>query len=274
MEIWKLLPRLTERIWQDHAEAGMLGGHHDPDHAMRVSQVAFDLWPDVLAAAAGLCHNADRILQHEMGVARRNALIGQIIGLGLGEEEREVLIDAVSKHVFVGRRDVPKERVRELVMRELSVEDCFSDRGIERVVNAVLGHDGKNEEGDDIVLKALMDADRLVNGEPDLVMRSGQFLSDLPAVDPIYLDKDPSASYRDPRSVLRDVMETIVWFTPGENNPFYVRLPKARAMAAERKPFFDNLLAELVRRREESGFHPYPPELIELRDRFMGARVD
>ncbi len=237
-KIWHVLLELTERVWKDHAEVGMLGGHHDPDHAIRVAQMAVEVSEEpnvwLLAGTAGLVHNADRIIQHRLGLNRRRA---------------------------------PKENVRELVLSELSVTK-FNKADRELIVDAVLNHDGKNDPSDSPVLVALMDADRLVNAEPDLIIRAGQFFSDLPVVDPIYLEKDPDANYHDPRSVLRDVMETIVWLTPGDDNLFYVRLPKARAMAVQRKKFFDDFLKELLLRREESGFYPYPPELRELRDRF------
>ncbi len=255
MKIWEVFPRLTERIWQDHAEAGMLGGHHDPDHAVRVGQMAMEIAEDehvgLLACAAGLCHNAGRILQKRLGI---------------------------------GRRDVPKDQIRKFVQAWLNEEYFFlvgeappgsahEDMEIwsknNRVIDAVLKHDGENSDDDDPVLVTLMDADRLVNAEPDLIIRSAQLYHDLPAIDPINFGQDPQATYRDPRSVLRDVMETIVWLTPGTD--FYVRLPKAREIAAERKAFFDDFAAQLLKCRAATGFYPYPPELIALREKFAAA---
>ena len=253
-KIWQVFPQLTERIYKDHAEAGMFGGHHDAEHAVRVAQMAFELSEPgrtaSLAGAAGLCHNADRILQHK---------------LKLGS-----------------RRDAPKGAVRKLVDSQLREEAWFGGSASvlslfgqvamdwrDQVVDAVLKHDGKNDPSDPPELVALMDADRLVNAEPDLIIRSAQLYNDLPPVDPIHFWSDPAATYRDPRSVLRDIMETIVWLTPGTD--FYVRLPKAREMAAERKKFFDAFGEELVARRQEAGLHPYPEELLALRTRFAGT---
>ncbi|MFH1162133.1 MAG: HD domain-containing protein [Candidatus Jorgensenbacteria bacterium] len=238
--VWELFPKLTEKVWSDHASAGMLGGSHDPDHAIRVAQMALVIADDPnigrLAAAAGLCHNADRIIKKKTGTDIHK---------------------------------VPDEDVRELVEEELSSEGLGSEESA-IIIGAVLGHKGKNGAGDHPVLITLMDADRLVNAEPDLIMRSGQHYHELPPVDPIHLWEDPEADYWHPKTVLRDVMETIVWLTPGDDNPLYVRLPKARVIAAERKKFFDNFAATLVQCREETGFHPYPADLLSLRKKFMG----
>lgn len=242
-KIWDMFPRLVERVWTDHAEAGMLGGHHDPDHAIRVGQMAMDIaeesWTSILAGAAGLVHNADRIMQKRLGV---------------------------------DHRDVPKDKVAALVRTQLSQsisEMLMSESHIKTVVDAVLKHNGRNSNDDSDVLVALMDADRLVNAEPDLIIRCGQHYYELPHVDPVHFDKDPTANYRDPKSVLRDIMETLEWLTPG--TPFYVRLPKAKEMAAERRKFFDDFLADLIGCRLKTGFHPYPPELVALRNKFAAV---
>jgi len=240
-KIWLEFPRLTARIYQDHAEAGMVGGHHDAEHAVRVAQMAVEIAENdkvaLRAGAAGLCHNADRILQHT---------------LKLGS-----------------RRDAPREKVRELLKSELTIE-AFDRGEIRLIVDAVLKHDGKNDPADSPELVALMDADRLVNAEPDLIIRSAQLYHDLPPIDPVHFEHDPTANYRNPKSVLRDIMETLEWLTPG--TPFYVRLPKAREMAAEHRKFFDDFGAQLIACRRETGFHPYPEELLVLRTQFSEPR--
>ncbi len=238
MNIWQMFPKLTERVWRDHTEEGMLDGHHDPEHAVRVGQMALEIaeGPAVgrLAGAAGLVHNADRILQKKLGI---------------------------------GRRDAPRVAVANLVMEQLRAESgVFGPADVAAIVDAVLKHDGKNNNDGNPVLVALQDADRLVNSEPDLLLRAGQFYHDLPAVDPVHLDRDPAATYRDPRSVLRDVAEVIDWLTPG--TPVYVRLPKARELARERRKFLRYFIGELVAIRGQTGFYPYPPELFALREKF------
>lgn len=237
--VWEIFPQLTETVWATHAAAGMLGGGHDPDHAIRVAEMALTISDSEdrtarLAAAAGLCHNADRILQRTLGV---------------------------------DRRDVPEHQVRTMVREWLWYErNLFSPSDLIKIAAAVLGHDGKNQDSDHPILVALMDADRLVNAEPDLVMRSGAHYSDLPAVDLVHLEADPKANYRDPRSVLRDIMETIEWLTPGTD--FYVRLPKAREIAVRRKAFFDAYLASIKECLEETGFYPYPSGLLKIREKY------
>lgn len=231
-KIWNVFPQLTEQVWADHRDAGMLGGHHDPDHVMRVGQMALEFGGEV-GGASGLVHNADRILQKRLGI---------------------------------GRRDVPEGAIRDLVLSQLRAQPHeFREKEDELIVDAVLGHNRENRDDDSPVLVALMDADRLVNAK-NLVIRSAQNYFDLPPIDPVFFDKDPTANYRDPKSVLRDIMETLEWLTPG--TPFYVRLPKAREMAVERREFFEDYVERIIRRRAAMGFHPYPPELIALREKF------
>lgn len=230
----------------------MLGGPYDPDHAVRVGQMALEIAEDeqtgILAGAGGLVHNADRLIQHKMKLG--------------------------------WHCDAPKEEVERLVIQSLATDPYFdfgsswtddmAAYNIKReIVNAVLKHDGKNSDDDSPVLVTLMDAERLINAESDLIIRSGQFYHDLPPIDPIHFASDPEATYRDPKSVLRDIMESIECLTPG--TPFYVRLPKARALAAERRVFFDLFLQNLVNCRMLTGFHPYPPELLALREKFAVA---
>lgn len=249
MKVWEIFPNLTKRIYKDHAEAGMLDGPHDPDHAVRVAQMAFELLENgglesLAAAVAGLCHNADRILQTKMKI---------------------------------GRRDVQEQIIRDFIKAELDIEvhmDMFEPipYWIKIIVNAVIGHEGKNQPDDNIVLVALMDADRLVNAEPDIIMRSGQFFSELPTLDRVYLWKNPNATYRNPGSVLRDVMECLPWLTPGDDNPLYVRLPKARKIAKKRKEFLDKFASTLMKCRKETGFYPYPSKLSELQAEFSKVK--
>ena len=148
--IWELLPDVAKKVRQKHEEVGLLG-HHDWVHAFRVGEVArrvakreWDYDPlTFLAGLAGLCHNADRILQKEMEV---------------------------------GRREVPREAVVTLMTTWLQRSVGVGD--IATVIDAVLKHDGKNSPEDSQVLIALMDADRVVNLDVDLLMRSGQFYND------------------------------------------------------------------------------------------------
>lgn len=231
MRIWEQFPRVAMQVRQKHEEVGLIG-HHDWVHAFRVGevarQVALDEWEDDmgrqrfahLAGLAGLCHNADRLLQ---------------------------------KKLNLGRWDVRCERVEAFVASWLLGVDEWE---VETIVEAVLGHDGRNSAEDSQTLIALMDADRVVNLDIDLLMRSGQFYHDLPAVDYEYLLEDPTATYRDPKSVLRDIASALDWVDP--NSPVCVRTRLGKKMAEERakilRPLFDALKMQLT----EEGIHPYP----------------
>ncbi len=64
-KIWDVFPKLAVVVRDDHLKEGMTGSGHDFEHAARVGQYAFLVAGDgykELAGAAGLCHNADRIL--------------------------------------------------------------------------------------------------------------------------------------------------------------------------------------------------------------------
>ncbi len=242
-KIWEIFPKLAEAVRNTHLELGMTGSGHDFEHAARVGQYAYFVavnenyemamsYSD-LAGAAGLCHNADRLLQKKLGLDRR--------------------------------ADVPEGEIKNLVRQWLEKEPPFQYAGFakdgweiawkDNVTNAVLKHGGKNDESDSPVLKALMDADRLVNIELDLVIRCGQFQPDLPAVDFAHLLSDPTATYKDPKSVLRDIASSLEW----ETDPrFALRTPKAIEMGKARFAalhfFMDTLLGQI----NESGLVPYP----------------
>ena len=78
--IWNRLPALTAIVRASHKEVGLVGAH-DFVHAARVGEIAWQIaastWePEglaLLAGAAGLCHNADRILQKKLGIGRNKA---------------------------------------------------------------------------------------------------------------------------------------------------------------------------------------------------------
>lgn len=241
--IWELLPDLALVVRRQHEEV-RLTGHHDWIHAFRVAEVAwliaYDEWGDRnlghLAGAAGFCHNDDRLLQKTMGA---------------------------------GRRDVPREAIRTLVEAQIAQEERpymygsvdeplfgYLGPGVDVIVDAVLKHDGKNSPEDSKVLIALMDADRIVNLDIDLFSRSGQFYHDLPVVDYKNLLDDPEATYRNPKSVLRDIAYALDWADPKSDVCIRTRL--GEKMAAERvwvfRTFFDALKAQL----EEEGIRPYP----------------
>lgn len=229
VRIWERFPGVAQRVRQKHEEVGLYG-HHDWIHAYRVGEVAYQVaeaeWDGGIAAVAGLAgllHNADRVMQKKM---------------------------------MVGRRDVPPSVVSALIKWWLEGAPRVSGAVDYVVIDAVLKHDVKNSPEDSPVLVALMDADRVVNLDVDLFPRSGQYYHDLPVVDYKHLFDDPEATYRNPKSVLRDIAYSMDWADPA--SPVCVRTRLGKKMAEERvrhfRAFFDTLQAQLT----EEGIHPYP----------------
>ncbi len=252
MRIWEVFPRLAEAVRKSHEEAGLYG-HHDWLHAFRVGDAAYRIGGDeygeipfigTFAGAAGLCHNADRILQ---------------------------------KKLNVGRREVPKEEIVRLIETWLyqtdfchparpGKDDLYFTEKVSNIVKAVLGHDGRNSPDDDQILICLMDADRVVNCRPELIMRSAQYYHDLPTVDPIHYDEDPDANYRNPKTVLKDIiMSSLEWAEEG--TPVSVRTKLAKKLINDPSigaPFFRKYLELLKLSLEGEGLRPWPFEISPM----------
>lgn len=235
-KIWEILPNLFAAVRKSHEDVGLVG-HHDFIHAARVGeiaqQIAINEWADsvtaVLTGAAGLCHNADRILQ---------------------------------KYLVVGRADVSQKQIASITEDWLENESffhtdsAFGSKYKEAVVNAVLKHNGKNSANDWHVLIALMDADRVVNLDVDLFIRSGQNYHDLPTVDHKNWLCDPEATYSSPRSVLKDIAYSLDWVNP--KSDVCVRTHLGKKLAYKRAEVFQMFFTALKKQLEEEGVRPYP----------------
>lgn len=230
MGIFELFPHLSRAVWKTHEQAHMTGTGHDFDHALRVGQVAFMISETEemgrLAGAAGLCHNADRILQKMRGLDHRT--------------------------------DVPQEEAVEMVRAWLMVEP-FSRSDQELIIDAFLHHSGLNRPDSSPVLVALQDADRIVCSDAETIMTAAQFRPDIPAVDPILFLSDPKAKFGDPRSVLWDIHWRFRWLDP--TSPSTVRLPKAKKMMQERLEFITLFIGMIRQQRAAVGLVPYPADL-------------
>ena len=215
MRIWENFPAVAERIKSGHQKAELFG-HHDYVHAFRVGevarQIALEEWGDqqlsYLAGLAGLAHNADRILQK---LKSSNQTVEELVRFWL----HDVMMDETSRAT---------------------------------VVEAVLKHSNKNSPDDSKVLVALMDGDRVVNLDTDLFIRSGQYYANLPVVDYQNFLDDPKATYRDPRSVMRDIRYSLDWVD--STSSVCVRTKKGSEMANTRakvfSTFFDALRGQLA----------------------------
>ncbi|MDO8564790.1 MAG: hypothetical protein Q7R88_02225 [bacterium] len=217
--LWQTFSRLVETVWADHAKRGALGGAHNPLHASMVAQygvlISGSPWLRRCSFVAGICHNVDRIYRED------KALVAKIVSGYL--ETASTLLS-----------------LRERIL----------------ILKAVLEHSKKNDPNDNLVTVALKDADRLANLGPLHWIRAGQFRPNIPPVDPRFItDSDPTATFRDPKSVLQDIKNTLEWES-------WLRLPKAKELG---KPMFDEIrrfIANVEQQFETLGLLPFPEELV------------
>ena len=232
LKIWELYPDLAKAVKEAHDEVGLNNGGHDFDHALRVAQmaltVAFEKDSELakLAGIAGLLHNNDRILERELQLKSEN----------------------VSR--------VPDEEVVQMTFEMLNpLGLSFAKASL--IVQAVVHHGSKpNADDDHLVTIALADADRLINMEPDVIIRIAQYHPNIPALDPVCIEATPGANYRDPKTVAWDIANCISW--AAEAGPYILRLPLSRKLGRERAEYLRTFLDTLKRQRVELGLMPYP----------------
>ena len=217
--LWeKHLPLVLE-VREDHRKQGAVGGGHNFLHAIMVAQYCPLIAPDrrvgELAWIAAICHNTDRIF------------------LNLEAEE---IARKVSKY--------------------LNSETDLTKREEALIIEAVVSHDKPNDDNDSPVTIVLKDADRLANLGPNLIIRSGQYYSDLAAFDPRFvLESDPQATYRNPKTVLHDVLCALEWIEEG--GKFGIRLKAAREIAEPYARFLRDFRDLMHHQLEETGLIPY-----------------
>ncbi|MDO8582371.1 MAG: HD domain-containing protein [bacterium] len=242
IKVWEICPKLVQLVLESHHALMLHAAGHPFDHTLQVGQVAGLIAEDAdtlrLAGAAGLCHNADRLLQ-------RHA-------------DAEKVFDAES---HVGAKTVAEKDSAALATKWLEGSGEFTPDEIERIVSAVLQHNRPNAEDDDDVLIALQDADRIVCSMADTVMHTAQFWSRLPAIDPQWLTHDPDAhSYKNPKSVLKNLTCRYDWIDPASK--FCVRLPKAKVLMERHIAFIRSYCEEIEKQRTAIGLWPYTPPFL------------
>lgn len=213
-------PEVFALVEKDHE--GMQEGH-DIHHVMRVTHygrvIYMAEWENErdaqLTELACLLHNADRVLEKRLG-----------------------------------KKDVTTEAITDLLNKWLDRSTTkFGEREV--IVDAVLKHNGRNDPNHSSVAMALRDADRVVNLELDLVIRSGQRFHDKPPVDYTCFFKNPP-SFKNPETVMEDLALSLEWVDP--KNPFCMQTKKGMELGLERAKhlqwFFDTLKAQL----HESGY--------------------
>jgi hypothetical protein len=227
---WELYPRLTAAIKKTHDENGGIFYCHDFAHVIRVANYCDVIAPNEragrLAGVAALCHNADRILQKQLGVG------------GLGK--------------------VPDASVEAMVNGWLDTEkETFSDQEVMIIVDAVLKHSSKNGADDTTVVITLMEADRIVNAELDVVMRQGQYYPDLPYADPVNFLDVPGETFKTPKTVLSSlILARKEWLD--DNGPVRMRLSKARAMLVARYWDLTHYADMVFSQYKSAGLDPFP----------------
>jgi hypothetical protein len=234
-KIWELYPDLAKTVKKAHEDVGLNGGGHDFDHALRVAQMAlllawetgFQPYAFKAAGVAGLLHNNDRILERKLQLKSHNV------------------------------SDVDDEAVRSMTEEMLLENTDLREYQRRLIIEAVINHGSKpNQPNDHLITVALTDADRLINMEPDVIIRSGQHHADIPALDPVYMEATPGANYRDPKTVLWDIANCISW--ANECGPYVLRLPKARELGRQRADYLIGFIETLKRQRYDLGLFPYP----------------
>lgn len=217
--LWRTFPKLIETVWADHEARGALGGAHNPLHAIFVAQYGVLIsdapWLQRCSFVAGICHNVDRIYR----------------------ENKELV-----KHIVSGYLE--------------TTGILLSAHEKELILDAVLEHSKKNDPDDNPVTVVLKDADRLGNIGPLHWIRAGQFRPTIPPVDPRFITtSDPTATFRDPKSVLQDITNTLEWES-------WLRMPKAKELG---KPMFDEIrrfIANIEHQFRILGLQPFPEELL------------
>ncbi len=215
--IWDEFPTIAARVRQSHEEARIT--HHDYAHAQRVAYVAhaiaMDEWGNhhiaMVAGLAGLCHNADHILQ-----------------LWKPEEE------------------VTEGNIADLVLHWTKDQLHNADR--KKIIRIVMRHGQVNKPDDPEELIALKDGDRVVNLDVDVWLRGAQNFPNLPVVDFEHYLADPAATYHAPRSNLRNIAYCLDWVTP--SSPVCMRTKlgwkKGKERAAHIQATFDILREQLT----------------------------
>jgi len=206
---------LVKTVRSDHRKQGFVGSHHDFLHALMVAHYAVMIAEDdfiaELAWLAGVCHNTDHIFPN------------------LSEFEHRRQISDYLVH-WTG----------------------LDSESSKKVLTAVMLHSKLNDPNDDQVTMTLKDADRLANLGPNVIIRSGQYYYRLPAFNPFFVAEfDPTSTYRNPKSVLRDIMSSLEWVD-------WLRLPKARELAKPYADFLQQFRALIQHQLREVGLDPYP----------------
>lgn len=119
---------------------------------------------------------------------------------------------------------VVEETTRTLVAQTAHV---LSELDREEVIQAALRHSEKNQDDQSVTQIILMDADRLVNLQPLIIIRAAQHYPHIPAIVLDHIgDTHPESTHVNPQSVLDNLRSCLEWET-------WFRIPEAQRRATE-----------------------------------------
>lgn len=233
--IWEIYPEMTKAVAKTHEEAGLFS-HHNITHASTVGDIAYEIGYSeskeevgLIAGAAGLCHNADRILQELVKLARGG--------------------------------DVSEEEIIKIILSWTGMEPGIDDEFSKRVVAAVLRHSQKNSVDDSPELIYLMDGDRVDNCNLIVIMRAAQHGHDLPPIDLVHWGDSPTATFKNPESVIRDLKFALEWTDEKGHPEVSVRTRQGKELINDPEtgaPAIREYLKRLELFMERRGLKPWP----------------
>ncbi|KKU82065.1 MAG: hypothetical protein UY07_C0004G0010 [Parcubacteria group bacterium GW2011_GWA1_47_8] len=125
----------------------------------------------------------------------------------------------------------------------------FDSEEIIEIWNSAWRHGELNQNDQSITQQVLMDADRLANLMPAVIIRAGQFLPNIPTFEFEYLagKRNPETTYDKPRSVLDNLRNLIAEYIPK------LRTPKAKELAVEYVRTLEGFISALEESNKQLG---------------------
>ena len=125
----------------------------------------------------------------------------------------------------------------------------FANYELAEICQAAVRHGERNQDDQSLVQQVLMDADRLANLMPAVIIRSGQFRPEIPAFEFDYLngERNPASTYHRPKSVADGLRANIAEYLP------MLRIIKAKELARQYISDLETFLAALEKSYEDLG---------------------
>jgi hypothetical protein len=152
--------------------------------------------------------------RHEGGIHDfwHDALASKIAGIIV---ERDDLVEAAQVAGWIHSTDrlFPEDEVEDTIRDYLLSFTAFSEEVEKMIIKAILYHSKLNDPSDNLITRALKDADRLASGHGSLcLVRTGQANYLLPTFNPSYIgERTPGATYLGPITVLDSLKFVLEW---------------------------------------------------------------